>query len=200
MLDNSKARKVVGIFVEPVAKFLLKLGLTPNSVTLIGTAGISVSALVFFPRGEFFVGTLVILLFVFSDLIDGNMARISGRINPAGAFLDSTLDRVTDAALFSAVIIYYANIDSWFLYPALIAGVSAQLTSYVKAKAESLDITINSGIAERAERIILLLVGTGFQALGLDFALNIAILTLAVLSTITVLQRLVVAYQSEQLK
>jgi CDP-diacylglycerol--glycerol-3-phosphate 3-phosphatidyltransferase len=63
-----------------------------------------------------------------------------------------------------------------------------------------LDITINSGIAERAERIILLLVGTGFQALGLDFALNIAILTLAVLSTITVLQRLVVAYQSEQLK
>jgi CDP-diacylglycerol--glycerol-3-phosphate 3-phosphatidyltransferase len=116
------------------------------------------------------------------------------------AFLDSTLDRVTDAALFSAVIIYYANIDSWYLYPALIAGVSAQLTSYVKAKAESLDIIINSGIAERAERIILLLVGTGFQALGLDFALNIAILTLAVLSTITVLQRLVVAYQSEQLK
>lgn len=196
MLDNDKARTVVGRAINPIAELLVKLGVSPNFITVFGTAGISGSAILFFPNGNFFVGTLFILVFIFSDLLDGTMARISGKPNPIGAFLDSTMDRVADAALFGSLVIYYANQDSNLLVPAMVVAFAAQLISYIRAKAESQGISMKVGIAERPERIIILLVGTGFTGLGLSFAIDLAITLLTVLTIITVLQRLIAAYQS----
>ena len=196
MLDNDKARTVVGRAINPIAELLVKLGVSPNFITVFGTAGISGSAILFFPNGNFFVGTLFILVFIFSDLLDGTMARISGKPNPIGAFLDSTMDRVADASLFGSLVIYYANQDSNLLVPAMVVAFAAQLISYIRAKAESQGISMKVGIAERPERIIILLVGTGFTGLGLSFAIDLAITLLTVLTIITVLQRLIAAYQS----
>lgn len=196
MLDNDKARTVVGRAINPIAERLVKLGVSPNFITVFGTAGISGSAILFFPNGNFFIGTLVILVFIFSDLLDGTVARISGKPNPIGAFLDSTMDRVADAALFGSLVIYYANQDSNLLVPAMVVAFAAQLISYIRAKAESQGISMKVGIAERPERIIILLVGTGFTGLGLSFAIDLAITLLTVLTIITVLQRLIAAYQS----
>jgi CDP-diacylglycerol--glycerol-3-phosphate 3-phosphatidyltransferase len=197
MLDNQKARSAVGKVVEPAASILIKLGLTPNIVTVIGTIGISISAIAFFSFGKFFIGTLVILLFIFSDLLDGTMARLTGKKNPIGAFLDSTLDRVTDAALFGSLVIYFANQNSNFIYPAIVAAFAAQLISYIRAKAESQGIAVEVGIAERPERIILLLIGTGLTGLGLDVAIEIAIVALALLTVVTVIQRMHAVYHTE---
>ena len=199
MLDNDKARTVVGRAINPIAGILVKLGVSPNAVTVLGTVGISGAAILFFPEGNFFVGTLVILVFIFSDLLDGTVARISGKSNPIGAFLDSTMDRVTDAALFGSLVIYYANQESSLLVPAIVTAFAAQLISYIRAKAESQGISMKVGIAERPERIIILLVGTGFTGLGLSFAIDLAIILLTVLTIITVLQRLIAAYQSNSL-
>ena len=93
----------------PVIKLLLRLGVSPDAVTLVGTVGVVAGALVFFPRGELLIGVLVITAFVFSDLIDGSMARMSGRVSPFGAFLDSTLDRLGDAAIFGGLAMYYVG-------------------------------------------------------------------------------------------
>lgn len=196
MLDNDKARTVVGRVIDPIAGLLVKLQVSPNVITLVGTIGISASAILFFPDGDFLVGTLFILVFIFSDLLDGTVARISGVSNPIGPFLDSTMDRVTDAALFGSLVIYYANQDSTLLGPAIVTAFATQLISYIRAKAESQGIPMKVGIAERPERIIILLVGTGFTGLGLSFAIDVAIITLTILTIITVLQRLVAAYQS----
>jgi CDP-diacylglycerol--glycerol-3-phosphate 3-phosphatidyltransferase len=196
MLDNDKARTVVGRAINPIAGILVKLGVSPNAVTVLGTVGISGAAILFFPEGNFFVGTLVILVFIFSDLLDGTVARISGKSNPIGAFLDSTMDRVTDAALFGSLVIYYANQGSNLLVPAIVTAFAAQLISYIRAKAESQGISMKVGIAERPERIIILLVGTGFTGLGLSFAIDVAVVILTVLTIVTVLQRLIAAYQS----
>jgi CDP-diacylglycerol---glycerol-3-phosphate 3-phosphatidyltransferase len=138
------------------------------------------------------------LLFIFSDLIDGTMARLSDRQNPIGAFLDSTLDRVADAALFGSIVLYFAKMESIYIYPAIIAAFAAQLISYIRAKAESLGISVEVGIAERPERIILLLIGTGFAGLGLQVAIEISTLVLSLLTVITVIQRLHAVNRSVQ--
>src|SRR6478672_12532165 len=96
-------------FFKPVGDLLLKLGVSPDAVTLVGTIGVSAGALVFFPRGQLLVGVLVITAFVFSDLVDGHMARLSGTSSKWGAFLDSTLDRFGDASIFAGLAFYYVG-------------------------------------------------------------------------------------------
>ncbi|MGO4245325.1 CDP-alcohol phosphatidyltransferase family protein, partial [Janibacter sp. RAF20_2_2] len=98
---NRYARAAVTRILTPVAKLLNRWGVSPDVVTILGTIGVCVGALVFFPRGQLLVGVLVITAFVFSDTIDGVMARLLGRTSKWGAFLDSTLDRIGDAAIFS---------------------------------------------------------------------------------------------------
>ena len=95
--------------VTPVAKLLLRLGVSPDAVTLVGTLGVAFGALFFFPRGDLLVGVLFITAFVFSDLIDGTMARMWGSSSKWGAFLDSTLDRLGDAAIFGGLAMYYVG-------------------------------------------------------------------------------------------
>ena len=186
----------------PVVDTLLRWGVSPDAVTLVGTAGVCAGALVFFPRGELLVGVLVITAFVFSDLVDGAMARKSGRVSPFGAFLDSTLDRLGDAAIFGGLAMYYVGPgdDDWLAALALYCLTMGSVTSYARARAEALGMQAKVGIAERADRLVAILVVTGLADLvnrlgaGEDalWAIPVTLGLLAVASTVTVVQRILV--------
>ncbi len=179
--------------LTPVARFFLRIGIGPDIVTLVGTLGVCAGALGFYPRGELFWGTIVVTAFVFSDMVDGLMARMAGRSSRWGAFLDSTLDRVGDAAVFGGLALWYAGGGDNFLLAcvALYDLVMGSVTSYAKARAESLGMTANVGIAERADRLVAVLVATGLSGLGVPFLLPLVLAVLAVASTVTVVQRIV---------
>jgi len=184
--------------ISPVARLLLKLGVSPDAVTVVGTLGVVAGALVFFPQGKLLTGVLVITAFVFSDLVDGHMARLSGRTNKFGAFLDSTLDRIGDGAIFAGIALYFAGPGESDLYTvlALVCLVMGAVTSYARARAEGLGFQAKVGIAERADRLVAILVMTGFSAIfDLPVLLEIALWALAVASTITVIQRIWVVRQ-----
>jgi CDP-diacylglycerol--glycerol-3-phosphate 3-phosphatidyltransferase len=188
------ARPQINRVVEPVARRLAAIGVTPDALTVVGTIGVAGGALGFYPRGQFFVGTLVITAFVFSDLMDGAVARVRGSSGPWGAFLDSTLDRVGDGAVFGALALWYAGRgnDETLCAVALYDLVAGVVTSYSKARAESLGMTANVGIAERSERLIVILVLTGLSGLfGVPDLRAVALWGLAVATTVTVVQRIV---------
>jgi phosphatidylglycerophosphate synthase len=188
------ARPQINRVVEPVARRLAAIGVTPDALTIVGTLGVAGGALAFYPRGEFLVGTLVITAFVFSDLLDGAVARVTGSSGRWGAFLDSTLDRVGDGAIFGALALWYAGDgDNLTLCAvALYDLVAGALTSYAKARAESLGMTCDVGIAERSERLIAVLVLTGLSGIfDAPVLRDIALWGLAVATTVTVVQRMV---------
>ncbi|MBW9206078.1 CDP-alcohol phosphatidyltransferase family protein [Mumia sp. zg.B53] len=179
--------------MSPIADLLLRLGVSPDAVTFVGTLGVTSAALWFFPRGQFFLGAAVITLFVFSDMIDGLMARKSGRSSAWGAFLDSTLDRIGDAAVFGGLVLWYAGTgdDLVLTSVALWCLVGGQLTSYARARAESLGMEAKGGIAERSDRLVAILMMTGLSGIfDLPILRTIVLWTLAVASTITVVQRI----------
>jgi CDP-diacylglycerol--glycerol-3-phosphate 3-phosphatidyltransferase len=177
----------------PVARLLLRLGVSPDAVTVVGTVGTSAAALYFFPRGELLVGTLVICLFVFSDSLDGTMARLAGRPSTWGAFLDSTLDRVADAAIFCGLALWYAGEgdDLAMVAVALAALVGGLLVSYARARAEGLSADASVGIAERTERLVLALLAAGLSGIfDAAWVLQVGLVLVAVLAWITVVQRI----------
>jgi CDP-diacylglycerol--glycerol-3-phosphate 3-phosphatidyltransferase/CDP-diacylglycerol--inositol 3-phosphatidyltransferase len=183
----------------PAARLLLRLGVSPDAVTLVGTLGVVAGALVFFPRGQLLVGVLVITAFVFSDLLDGTMARISGSPSKWGAFLDSTLDRLGDAAIFGGLVMYYAGPghSNWLAALALYCLVMGSVTSYARARAESLGMQAQGGLAERADRLVAILAMTGLRDIfNLPVLIPVTLAALAVASTITVFQR-VLAVRSQ---
>ncbi len=190
---NVLARARVSRVIDPLGAGLARTGLSADAVTIIGTTGAVVAAGFFFPRGWFFVGTLVVWFFVMFDMLDGAVARARGTASRWGAFLDSSLDRVADAAVFGSLIWWFAEGgDSRpLLLASLLCLVLGSLTSYVKARAEGLGMTCNVGFAERTERLIIILVGTSLDGLGVPYALAVALWLLVGASLITVVQRLV---------
>lgn len=178
--------------LTPVANLLIRLGVSPDAVTLVGTLGVCAGALVFFPRGELLVGVLVITAFVFSDLIDGHMARTTGRVSKFGAFWDSTLDRIGDGAIFIGLALYFAweEPNRLYLVLSLVCLLMGGVTSYARSRGETLGFSVKVGIAERADRLVAILVMTGLSAIfDLPVLLYVALWALAVASTITVVQR-----------
>ncbi|WP_262700929.1 MULTISPECIES: phosphatidylinositol phosphate synthase [Streptomyces] len=197
---NKYARAFFTRVLTPFAALLIRLGVSPDAVTLTGTAGVCAGALVFYPRGEFFWGTVVITLFVFSDLVDGNMARQLGRSSRWGAFLDSTLDRVADGAIFGGLTLWYAGggDDNVLCAVTIFCLASGQVVSYTKARGESIGLPVNvNGLVERAERLVISLVACGFSGLHkfgvpyIDVLLPIALWIVAVGSAVTLVQRVV---------
>jgi CDP-diacylglycerol---glycerol-3-phosphate 3-phosphatidyltransferase len=179
--------------ISPVARLLLRLGVSPDVVTLVGTAGVAFGALWFFPRGQLLVGVLFVTAFVFSDLVDGHMARLSGSSSRWGAFLDSTLDRLGDAAIFGGLVMYYVGPgDSDALAGlALYCLVMGSVTSYARARAEALGMEAKGGLAERADRLVAILVMTGVSAIfDVPVLIVVTLALLAVASTVTVVQRM----------
>jgi CDP-diacylglycerol--glycerol-3-phosphate 3-phosphatidyltransferase/CDP-diacylglycerol--inositol 3-phosphatidyltransferase len=179
--------------LAPFIRLFLRLGISPDAVTLVGTLGVSAGALVFFPQGMIWQGVLVIAAFVFSDLIDGQMARTLGRKDMFGAFLDSTLDRIADAALFGGIALYFAWVTEQKLYLVLSLVVLAMgaVTSYARAKADHLGYDAKVGVAERPDRLVGFLVPAFFaDLLDLPVLLEISMWILAIASTVTVVQRI----------
>lgn len=194
---SQHARPAVAKVLDPIGRALLRLGLTPDSVTVIGTVGVSAAALILYPRGSLLAGTLVIAVFALADSIDGTMARLSGRSSRWGAFLDSVLDRVSDAAIFGGLTLWFvAEGSTWGVPLSLAALVLGQLVSYTRARAEGLGAEASVGLAERAERLILVLLAAAAVGLGLPAAVLVAAMgVLVVLSAITVGQRVVVVWR-----
>ncbi|MHA7208125.1 phosphatidylinositol phosphate synthase [Arthrobacter sp. MDT1-65] len=190
---NRYARGFVTRLFTPLARRLLAWGVTPDAVTIVGTLGVAGGALVFYPLGQLFWGTVFITLFVFSDVVDGIMARLEGRSGSWGSFLDSTLDRIADGALFAGVAVWFftGGRNPAVAIAALACLVLGMLVSYARAKAESLGFTANVGLAERAERLVSVLVVTGLTGLGLpEGVLLVVLVILAAASLVTVFQRI----------
>jgi CDP-diacylglycerol--glycerol-3-phosphate 3-phosphatidyltransferase len=181
------------VMLAPFVNTFIRLGISPDAVTLVGTLGVSAGALVFFPQGKLLVGVLVITAFVFSDLIDGAMARKTGRTSKFGAFFDSTLDRIGDGAIFGGLVLYFAGPGDNYLYLCLTLYclVMGAVTSYARARAESLGMDAKGGLAERADRIVAILVMTGLGDLfDLPILMYVTIWALALANTETVVRRI----------
>lgn len=193
MLDNANARRSLARFIDPVARLMLRMKVTPDGITWFGCGATILISVAFLAQGEFLIGALLFGFFGLIDLLDGTMARMLGTAGPWGAFLDSTLDRISDAAVICALIYFYINSESSNSQLAVVAGIVALvmslMTSYARAKAESLDAKCTVGIAERAERNLLIWITLIVSALFSD-VMPYALAVLAVLSTVTVIQRI----------
>jgi CDP-diacylglycerol--glycerol-3-phosphate 3-phosphatidyltransferase len=183
--------------ISPAARGMLRIGLTPNSVTTIGAIGVIATSLIAYPNGHLFGGTVAICCLALSDLFDGTMARLSAQ-GPSkwGGFLDSTIDRVTDSAIAMGLLIYLARKDDPLSYLLLVSIVAGFLVSYIRAKAESLQIECKGGFAERTERLVILLTAIGFTGLGVSYILAIGVWALALASVFTVLQRMRIVWKA----
>lgn len=180
---------------RPVAKGALRLGLTPDVVTILGTAGAVLGALTLFPIGQLGWGAVVVAFFVLADMLDGAMARESGGGTRFGAVLDATCDRISDGALFCGLLWWAAfGRDSAELVVAtMMCLVSSQVISYIKARAEASGLSGDGGLIERPERLVIILVGAALSDLPfipLPWLLDVAMWVLAVASVVTVGQRL----------
>jgi CDP-diacylglycerol--glycerol-3-phosphate 3-phosphatidyltransferase len=193
---SSAFKPAVNRFIEPIARLAIRARITPNAVTVGGTLGTAVSAMYFYPRGDLFIGTLVIIFFALSDLFDGAIARLSKTGASAwGGFLDSTCDRVTDSVILGSLAIY-CILEDLAIYPVIIATiVFGFLVPYIRAKAEAFGISCTVGIAERTERLIIALTAIGFHGLGVPYILAVLMWALLVLSAVTAVQRVVVVYR-----
>jgi CDP-diacylglycerol--glycerol-3-phosphate 3-phosphatidyltransferase len=193
-------RPLVGRFWAPVVGGLVKAGVTADAVTLTGTLGAVASAAFLIGNGWLFWGAFAVTFFVLLDMLDGALARARGGGSLFGAVLDSTGDRAADAAIFGALVWWFAGAgdNRLIVLLALLCLVLGVLTSYVKARAEGVGVPCDVGVVERTERLILVLVGTGFTGLGIPYALHVALWVLLVGSAVTVGQRFVAVYRGSR--
>jgi CDP-diacylglycerol--glycerol-3-phosphate 3-phosphatidyltransferase len=191
MLGNPKARDIGKLIATPFAKIFIKLGFSPDLVTLFGTVGVVFSSIVFFSQGEFLWGSILFSMFVGLDAVDGTVARLLNRNSKWGAFFDSVLDRIADGVVLGCIAFYFANQgkETYFVL-SLVALLASEIVSYTKARAEGLGLNCDTGLAERPERVIIIIAGTFISGLGFLAALEISIWVLTIVSVITVIQRM----------
>jgi CDP-diacylglycerol--glycerol-3-phosphate 3-phosphatidyltransferase len=179
----------------PLAKLALRAGLTPDTVTIIGTAGSVISALILFPIGQLWWGALAVAFFVLADMLDGAMARERGGGTRFGAVLDATCDRISDGAVFCGLAWWaaFGLHNSSLVVATLICLVTSQVISYIKARAEASGLDGGGGLIERPERLVIVLLGTWLSDLPsfpVPMVLQVTMWSLAVASLVTVGQRL----------
>ncbi|MCG7464847.1 CDP-alcohol phosphatidyltransferase family protein [Corynebacterium tuberculostearicum] len=194
-------RKPAAVVVEPIAKAFLKLGLTPNVVTVVGTIVTIAISVILIPTGHLFSAAVLSGLFAAFDMLDGTMARLTGKATAFGATLDASCDRITDGALFSAIawwLIYSTDSSRITVIACFVTLVCSQVISYIKARGEASGFKMVGGLIERPERLILGLGGIGLEGLGVPHAIEVALWILAVGSVFTVCQRMVIAARQEQ--
>ncbi len=196
MLDNQRARGFIGHVINPVARALLAVGLSASAVTIIGSLGSILVSVLLIAQGRFVLAFVLMTPLVAADLLDGAMARMTGTSGPWGSFLDSTTDRITDGAMFAAFVWWAAQQSGALAFAASTALIAGFVTSYARAKAESVNVACKVGIAERAERVIGVMVAALLQGLGVPYVLPAMLWLLAALSCITVWQRMRVVYKA----
>ena len=169
--------------LESAASFLLKLGIKPNMVTISGMVGHLVAAY-FVARGSVTLSGIIILIMAPVDCLDGTMARLRGESSRYGAFIDSVIDRYSEFIIFGGILILFisqGNVRGCILLYLALAG--SIMVSYIRARAESLDVIVKIGLLTRLERYIVLITGLIFNQI------EIALLIIAVLGNFTALQR-----------
>ncbi len=183
--------------LTPVVRGLARAGITPNQITVVGTLGVVGGALGLFPTGHLFAGTIVCTVFVFADTIDGLLARVTGSTGAWGAFLDSTLDRIVEAAVFGGLVLWFfgGGNDSLLAGVALFCLVVGGLVSYAKARAEGLGLRCDVGIAGHPEKLLIRLVAAGLAGLGVPYVLAVGLWLLAAASLVTLGQRVLVVHR-----
>ena len=184
-------RPALARLLTPVGEALARTPVTPNALTVAGAVGVSAGALALFPTGHLFAGTMVCTGFVLADMLDGALARVKGTTGSWGAFLDSTLDRVADASIFGGLTIWFAlgGHNKVLAAVTLFCLVAGALVSYAKARAEGLGLRCDVGLAERSERLLIVLVATGLSGLGVPYVLPAGLWLLAAASAFTFGQR-----------
>ena len=185
------ARPMVAKLVAPLIGRLARSGVTPDAITILGTLGAVAGAVGLIATGHLFWGAFTVTVFVLLDMLDGALARARGGGSVFGAVLDSTGDRAADAAIFGALVWWFsgAGDNRLLVLLALLCLVLGVLTSYIKARAEGVGLSADVGVVERTERLIIVLVGTGFTGLGIPYALHVALWVLLAGSAVTVGQR-----------
>ncbi len=190
-------RPALSRLLTPVGEALARTPVTPNAITITGTAGVTAGALWLFPTGHLFAGTIVCTGFVLADMLDGALARVKGTSGAWGAFLDSTLDRIGDAAIFAGLAVWLARTRQDVLAGvALFCLVIGGLVSYAKARAEGVGLRCDVGVAERTERLLIALVSAGLAGLGVPYVLAIGLWVLAAASAVTFGQRVAAVHQA----
>jgi CDP-diacylglycerol---glycerol-3-phosphate 3-phosphatidyltransferase len=189
------SRAAFARLTTPTARACLRMGLTPDMVTILGTAGSVAGALTLFPMGKLFAGGCVVWFFVLFDMLDGAMARERGGGTRFGAVLDATCDRLSDGAVFCGLLwwIAFGLHEKLLVVATMICLVTSQVISYIKARAEASGLHGGGGIIERPERLIIVLVGAGvsdFPFVAWPPALPVAMWLLAAASVVTCVQRL----------
>ncbi len=185
---------------SPIIQALARTPVTPNMITVGGTFGVAAAALGMFPIGWLFPGAATATVFIFTDMLDGQLARIKGSSGKYGAFLDSTMDRFGDAAIFGGIIIWFMRSDHLLAVVALFCLTAGLCVSYVKARAEGLGLNANVGLIERPERVLIALVAIGLSGLGLPYVLPIGLWGLAAGTAYTLWQRMRCVYLDAQSK
>ena len=187
-------RPVFARLFNPIVQGLARTPVTPNMITVAGTVGVSGAALWLFPIGELFPGAFIATCFVFTDMLDGQLARIKGDSGKYGAFLDSTMDRFGDAAVFGGITIWFMPTNHLLAVVSLFCLAAGLSVSYVKARAEGLGLNANVGLIERPERLIIGLTSIGLSGLGIPYVLPIGMWGLAAGTALTLGQRMRAVY------
>ena len=196
MLSKTKAKNISTAIAHPFAVLFIKLRISADVITFIGTLGVCLTSVIYFSRGQFLNGSLLFTFFVGFDALDGTMARMLNKKSKWGAFFDSVMDRIADGVVLASISYYFLIQQENLLFiVSLIALISSEIVSYTKARAEGLGLTCDTGIAERPERVIIIIFGTFFTGLGVSMAIQWSIWILAVVSLITVLQRMNFVYK-----
>lgn len=195
---TARLRGAAEACTRPIAALLGRMGLTPNAITVIGTIGTAVSAGVLFPMQHYLLGTVIVTVFVLFDMLDGTLARLRGCTSRWGAFLDSTLDRVADGAVFgslaAAAFLRGSPITGGLAISALVFAVTV---SYARARGEAVGGDGSGGLMERTERLVVVLVAAGCVGLGAPYSLlTIALALVTAGAFVTVIQRMRSVYLS----
>lgn len=185
---------------NPLVQALARTPVTPNMITVAGTVCMSAAALSMFPIGELFPGAFTATIFTFTDMLDGQLARIKGSSGKYGAFLDSTMDRIGDAAIFGGITIWFMRSDHLLGVVSLFCLAGGMCVSYVKARAEGLGLNADVGVIERPERLIIGLTSIGLSGLGIPYVLPIGMWALAAGTAFTLYQRMRCVYLDAQAK
>jgi CDP-diacylglycerol--glycerol-3-phosphate 3-phosphatidyltransferase len=185
---------------SPLIQALARTPVTPNMITVIGTLGVAAAALAMFPIGWLFPGAATATVFTFTDMLDGQLARIKGSSGKYGAFLDSSMDRFGDAAIFGGITIWFMRSDHLLAVVSLFCLAGGMSVSYVKARAEGLGLNADVGIIERPERVLIGLTSIGLSGLGIPYVLPIGMWALAAGTAITLGQRMRAVYADAQSK
>jgi len=179
---------------NPIVQGLARTPVTPNMITVAGTVGVSAAALSMFPIGELFPGAFTATVFVLTDMLDGQLARIKGSSGKFGAFLDSTMDRIADAAIFGGITIWFMRTNHLLAVVSLFCLAGGMCVSYVKARAEGLGLNGDVGVIERPERMIIGLTSIGLSGLGIPYVLPVGMWVLAAGTALTLGQRMRAVY------